>query len=114
MRNEDRYVFYNKADSIITLLKQLISTILRSFTCSNILGGESEDAIVIGDEADKNETSSTHDDLVAQKIQQFACDITNNDDNNVDLNNNSDMAMINTTNNYLPSLCSRKKIRKKI
>ena len=94
---EDRCVFYNKADSITTLLKQLISTAPRSFTYNNISGSESEHAIMIDDKADNNKAPSiNHDDIVAQKMQQFANDMNSKDDDDIDMDSDSEAKLINT------------------
>ena len=70
IKTEDKCVFYNKAESITMLLKQLISAAPWSFTCNSISRTQSDDAILINDEDSDNELLSINrDELVAQKIE---------------------------------------------
>ena len=55
VKTEDKCVFYNKAESITTLLKQLISAVPWSFTCNSISGAQSDDTILINDEDSDSE-----------------------------------------------------------
>ena len=70
VKTEDKCVFYNKAESITTLLKQLTSTAPRSFTYNSISGAQSDDAILMNDEDSDNELPPVNpDELVARKIE---------------------------------------------
>ena len=89
VKNEDRSVFYNKAQSIDMLLRQLTSTASKSFQCNNIHGSDSDDIIDLEDSDVDNELKEANessaidkDDLVARKIQQFALDMNSDRDEN--------------------------------
>ena len=89
VKNEDRSVFYNKAQSIDMLLRQLTSTASKSFQHNNIHGSDSDNTIDLEDSDVDNELKEANessaidkDDLVARKIQQFALDMNSDRDEN--------------------------------
>ena len=65
------------------LLEQLISTASRTFQYNNIYGSESNNAIELDEETEQNDNEPSKldkDELVIKKLQQFAMDMSSNDD----------------------------------
>lgn len=87
VKDEDKSAFFKKPTSIAMFIKQLISTASRTFKHNNIFGSESENAIELDDESEQedNETNKLDkDELVIKKLQQFAMDMSSNDDDGLE------------------------------
>ena len=81
VKNQDRSVFFTKAESTTMLLKQLISTAPRSFSYNNIQGSDSSNAIELEDNnKDYDLNTMSKDELVAKRIQQFSLDMKSEDE----------------------------------
>jgi len=104
VKNQDRSVFFTKAESTTMLLKQLISTAPRSFSYNNIQGSDSSNAIELEDNnKDYDLNTMSKDELVAKRIQQFALDMKSEDDEESYSADESDCIVVDADINNLKS-----------
>lgn len=85
VRDEDKSVFCKKPQSIAMLLKQLISAASKNFQHNSMHGTESDDAIELEDDDESNDVNGIDkDEIVFNKIKQFAQDMKNENDDDIE------------------------------